>query len=504
VNALIVLIVGLGGPGLLPALAAARGSPVLFFLAPLLGAGMAAVAATLELGVGGTLAAWYLVVAGIVNVAVIAWWLAAGQHRPPAGPRWGWWPIVTLITVLGVMIIPLSALRTPAIGWDGNTIWLTKALMVSGGHHQLLTGLRNPVYLPSNPDYPPLVPAAGALAFAIFGRGELHLATDMTALLNACALGTVGTGVAAAASGGRLPARLAATAAAGAICLTGFAIAGSYGVNGYADLLWAAAAVGAIIWGLVLPPSAQSLGVAWICAAVASLTKNEGLATALLVLALIAVRYRPLTWPGLSRLRPGPGRHDQPSTEAPPAGREWAERGAFVVVPALPGLAWAVLIHLIGLQDNFFRSSSTESLAVRADATAASIVAQLTVAPVAIAVLIAGCLFLRRARQHDHLANPAWLWTAGIFSLAFVFATYVFGSYEIHSWLADSVFRTTIFTQLLLHADLAIWFVIAVNAAFTRGPVRGGRRQSQRQDAREHRVAEEHQPHRLGAAGDRP
>jgi hypothetical protein len=495
-SALIVLVVCLGGPGFLPALAVARNSPVLFFLAPLIGAGMAAMAATLELGVGGTLVTCYVVVAVIVNVAVIAWWLAAGQHRPPAGPGWGWWPIVTLVIVLAVMVIPLSSLRAPAIGWDGNTIWLTKALMVSGGHHQLLAGLRNPVYRPSNPDYPLLVPAAGALAFAVFGRGDLHLATDMTALLNACALGAAGIGVAAAGSNGRLPTRLVATVAAGATCLVGFGIAGSYGVNGYADLLWAAAAAGAIIWGLVLPRSTQSLAVAWICAAVASLTKNEGLATALIVLVLIALRYRPLA---LRQLRAHPERPGHPGPEAWPLARGWAERAVFVVVPALPGLAWAVLIRLLGLQDNFFRSSSAESLAVRADATAPAMTAQLTVAPVAIAVLVAGCFFLRGAREKGRLANPAWLWTAGFFSLVFIFATYVFGSYEIHSWLLDSVFRTTIFAQLLLHVDLVIWLVIAVDAALTRLPIRGRRRRQRGQNVSERQAAEEHQPHRLGA-----
>ncbi len=467
-RALIVLILGLGVPGIGPALAVARRSPVLFFLAPLIGAAMAAVAAGLELAAGGTLAACYLVVAVAVNVAVIAWWLAAGRRRPPAGPRWGWWPILTLVIVIGALAIPLSALRAPAIGPDGNTIWLTKALMVSGGHRELLAGLQNTVYRFSNPDYPLLVPAAGALAFAVFGRGDLHLATDMTALLNACALGVVGTGVAAAAIGGRLPTRLVASAAAGAICIVGFAVAGSYGLEGYADLLWSAAAVAAIVWGLVLPRSGQSLLVAWICAAVASLTKNEGLTTALIVLVLIALRYRPLTRPGLRLPRAHPGRGSRPHAEVRQAARRWAERGVFVAVPALPGLAWAALVRLIGLRDNFFSGSSTESLAVRADATIAGMAAHLAVVPVAVGVLLAGCLLLRGVRERRHLGNPAWLWTACLVSLAVIFATYVFGALEIHGWLRDSVDRTTIFAEVLLHADLAIWLVIALDGATAR------------------------------------
>ncbi len=463
---LLVVIVGLGAPGFLPALAVAGPSPVLVFLAPLIGAGMAAVAAVLEFGVGGSLFAGYAVVAVIANVAVVAWWLAGSRFPPRADPPWGW-SIVTVVVVLGALIIPLTALRAPMIGWDANSIWLTHALMVSGGHHELLTGLKNPAYLFSNPDYPPLVPAAGALAFALFGRGDLHIATGTTVLLNACALGVVGTGIAAVGSSGRQLTRMGAVAAAGAVCLVGFAISGQYGVDGYTDLLWAAAAVGAVIWGLVLPRSTQTLVIAWICAAVASLTKNEGLTTALALLVLIALRYRPLTLSRVPRLRPHPEGRGSSGVAAWPVARRWAERAAFVVVPALPGLVWAGLIRLDGLSDRFFTSPSTESLVTRAHATIDGMAAYLTVAPIAAAVLVAGCCFLRRERERARFGNPAWLWTACLASLLTIFATYVFGGYEIHGWLATSVNRTTIFAQLLLYTELAIWLVIALDAAFT-------------------------------------
>jgi hypothetical protein len=330
--------------------------------------------------------------------------------------------------------------------------------MVYGGHHELLTGLQNVACRFSNPDYPPLVPAVGALAFKSFGLGNLHLAVDMTVLLSACALGVVGTGIAAtgigpgiaaAGIGGRQAARIAAVVAAGAICIAGFAVSGMSEVEGYTDLLWAAAAAGAVIWGLVLPRSTQALGVAWICAAVASLTKNEGLVTALVIFVLIALRYRPLSLSG-------------------PAARTWVERAAFVVLPALPGLAWAGLIRRIGVHDAFFNSTSTETPLTRAEATIAGMAPHLAVAPVALAVLAAGCWFVRTDRQRARLANPAWLWITCLASLVTLFGTYVIGGYEIHWWLGTSVSRTTIFVQVLLYAELAIWLVIAVEGAFTR------------------------------------
>jgi len=449
-KAFVVLAVGLAAAGLLPALAVARRPVVVIFLAPLTGAGLAAVAAVIEFGVGGTLPADYLGVAIAVNVAVVAWWLTAGRTvRPSAGPRW-WWSVATLAVVLGCLAIPMNDLRVPAIGGDPNNIWLTHALLAYGGHHAYFTGLQSVGYRFSEPDYPPLVPSVEALAFKFYGLGDLHLGVDMTLLLTACALGVVAAGiaaagVAAAGSSERQSAPIAGIAAAGAICLVGFAVAGITAANGYTDLLWAAAAVGAVIWGLVLPRGAQALGVAWICAAVASLTKNEGLTTALVILVLIALRYRPLTLHG-------------------PQLRGWADRAALVLGPALPGLAWAGTMHLLGVNDVFFTSGSGQPLLSRAAATVASIGACLAIAPVALAALLAGCWFLRGDRERARFGNPAWLWVAGLGSLTILFVTYVIGKIEIHAWLATSVTRTTIFAQVLLYSDLAIWLVIAAGS----------------------------------------
>ena len=83
-RALVVLAAGLALPGVLPALAAAGWSAVVVFLAPVIGTVMAAVAAEIELGVGGSLVPDYLAVAATVNIAVLAWWVIAQRG---AGPR---------------------------------------------------------------------------------------------------------------------------------------------------------------------------------------------------------------------------------------------------------------------------------------------------------------------------------------------------------------------------------------------------------------------------------
>jgi uncharacterized membrane protein len=145
-KALVVLAVGLGVPGVLPALVVARRWAPAVFLAPLIGAGLAAVAAVIELGLGGSLPVNYAVLAAIANLAVIAWWrMGRYSVRSWTGPSWGW-SVATVAVALGCLVIPLTALRSPMIGWDANTMWLTKALMAYGGHHELVTGLQNPAY----------------------------------------------------------------------------------------------------------------------------------------------------------------------------------------------------------------------------------------------------------------------------------------------------------------------------------------------------------------------
>jgi hypothetical protein len=484
----VVLILGLGVPGLLPTLVAARRSPALVFLAPLFGAVMAAIAAEFELGVGGTMVRWYVIVAVIFNVLAAAWWLVLGRRTRWPGLPW-YWSLATFVVECAALAYPLTALRVPTIGRDPNSIWLTHALFIAGGHHALVAGLKNPVYAFDNPDYPPLVPAASALAFAFDGMGDLHLSVDMTVLLTACALGVLGAAITMAAQQSRHLTRAAAVAAAAAVCLVGFSVSGKFGISGYTDLLWAAAGAAAVILGLVLPRSQQNLCLAWICAAVASLTKNEGLTTALVILALIAFRYRPIAWLPW-RDRAGAGRA---SISRRSVGRfvlAWAQRAAFVIGPAIPGLASAELARRLGLQNAFFGARAHMALAGRASATIVAMEPHLKVLLWAAAVTLAGCLLLNAERRRAGFGNPAWLWIGWVLSLGVIFATYVYGTLQITLWLANSVNRTTIFAQLVLYAYIAVWLVLGVEGAL-----------GQRKHGAAEADASLHDPDRPGVAG---
>ncbi|HVC69528.1 MAG TPA: hypothetical protein VNC61_04610 [Acidimicrobiales bacterium] len=459
IRALVVLIVGLALPGALPALAVVRRSPVIIFLAPFIGATMAAVAAELELGTNGSLVMWYVIIAVATNMAVAAWWLVTRSSLGRDDPPWTWFTF-TAVVMLGAMIVPLTGLRAPMLGYDVSAIWLPHTLMVSGGHQAMLSGLQN--VTTANPDYPPLVPAAGALAFAFFGRGDLYIAELITVLLNACALGIVGMGIAAVGSKGSLRLRLIAIVVAGTMCMVGFAVAGDYAVDGYTDLLWSAAALGAVIWGLVLPRSNRAFITAWICVAVASLTKNEGLTAALIVLVLITLRYRPLALVRFRRSTRHPENRDNTDVRTSMTIRGWAERAAFILVPALPGLAWDGLAREVGLKNAFFGAPSTESPGARFGPAIDGITSHLLVLPIAVAVFVAGSALLRRDRELNALGHAAWLWMACLLYLSALLATYLFGSLEIHWWLRNSVDRTTIFPQIALYTDLSIWLVIGL------------------------------------------
>jgi hypothetical protein len=468
VSVLIVLVAGLGLPGLLPALILARRSPAIIFLAPLIGAAMAAVATEFELKAAGSLVLWYVVVVLVVNAASVAWWLARGRQRD-ANPPAPEWVLLTAVAAGAALVVPLVGLRAQLLGVDSEQIWLTHAMMISGGHRELLSSLTNHSYWPGNPDYPPLVPAAGALAFAFYGLGNLHIAADVTVLLNACAVGVVAVGIATVVSTGRVIVRVGGVVAGCAICVVAFAISGAAGVNGYADLLWAAAAAGSVVWGLVLPRSPRALTIAWVCAVVASLTKDEGLTTSLAVLGLIALRY---LFAGLPVL----GRASEASDGTGTLARwiRYAVRFAvLVIVPALPGLAWVALMRSIGLHDRFFNGSARgEPPSARVSPTIHGLAAHLVVAPVAAAALLVGCLIFGRERKRAGLGNPAWLWLACLASLLVTFYTYVFGALVIKNWLVASDYRTTIFAQLLLYTELALWMVIALDRTF---PVTLGR-----------------------------
>jgi hypothetical protein len=445
------------------------------FLIPLVGAIFAALAAELELIVGGTILLWFLVLVVVANVItllhmtrhLLKWSTGSGEGRAHARllPNYSWpsiWSCFTVIVMALAVSWPLQALRAPSIGYDGYAIWTLHSLFIFGGHTTFLSDLTNPEYAFSNPNYPPLVPASSALSFVINGGVNLRVAVDVTAVLNASALASVGCAIVAVV-GNRAHnlARIVGISAAATICLIGFGLSGPSGVGGYADLLWAAAAVAAVIMGLFMPISHQNFFAASVCTIVASLTKPEGFITALIVLGLISIRYIPARSAGRHSVR-----MNQPHWRRFTAGfgwLTWARRAGLAFIIALPGLMWYASIAYYGIGSDFVGSSS-ESLGERFHPTIMAVWAYLHVLPFAAIVAIAGGLVLSRTRRRMTVGNDGWLWIVVAGSLAALVVTYVFGALDIHWWLAQSTNRTTIFPQLALYSDLAVWLVIVASA----------------------------------------
>ena len=356
------------------------------------------------------------------------------------------WQVVTAVVVAAASLWPLQALRAPAIGFDANAIWLLHALFVYGGHSTMVAALHNPVYRLSNLDYPPLVPAGGALAFFVKGSSDLDLGVAMTAALGACGLGVVGCGIAEAP--GPHPAvrgRVGALVAGAAVCLIGFGIASPFAVTGFADLAWAAPGVGAVVFGLVLPRTRHNLGAAWLLATIAGLTKNEGYTTAVVIVVLVAVRYGGLAGASLWR--------------------RWGTTAGLAVLLVVPATTWSLLIRHYGIRSDFFLSGGQESVAYRIDPTVRALGHFLGIAPVAAVVALLGIVFLRSRRHDLGLAGPGWLWGVTAAYLGILFFTYVVGALEIHYWLSSSANRSTVFPQLALYCDLALWVAVAAATA---------------------------------------
>jgi hypothetical protein len=377
-------------------------------------------------------------VALTVNLLALAALLKGAWLRP--GDSSGRYPWVTFLVLLVAVVWPLVVLRVPVIGYDAQAIWLLHAAMVFGGHNTLVADMTNRSYLFSNPDYPPLYPGLAALVYATQGRLDYHLGVAAIAVLNACTLGVVGTGVMEAVERRTRALRWGAILLMVAfLCGAIYGVAGQFAINGYADLLWAGAAVGATLYGLVLSPSRRHFVVACLCIAVAALAKNEGFVTSVIVACLIGARM---------------------FTCRPQGVRIWLRMAALGAALA-PTVAWIIAVRSKGLSDAYL-GSSAESTLTRLSAATVGMWGQLHLVLAALSVLLLGALLLRSHRVGFGLANPAWLWAVAVLSTLAIAATYVLGSYEIHWWLGSSVNRTTIFANALLLTDMAVWAVVAI------------------------------------------
>jgi hypothetical protein len=443
--------------GLLPTLALVGPRLVLVPLSPLAGAVLCAVAAASCVALDGTLLMWFVVWSSVAAaVSVVALFGQPGRARRTLRDlRRGARPTVLVggAVVLAAVAWTLRGLKVPGVGFDARAIWIIHARWLAQGHAFVLASLRNHFEVVTHPAYPPLVSSVMALAWRVSGTSTDRVAVVMVALLNGCALAVAGWAVVEAARQGARRTHsdkgrqrrliVVGVVSAVLVVLVAGGVIGSFGTNGYADPIWSLTAVAVVMYGLVMEPNGSNLGVVAIVAGVAGLSKLEGIAVTIVLLAVIAARLK---------LRRGPT-----------SVRLLAALGAGV----LALLVWPVLTIIVGVPTDPSISGHREgSVWSRATGTYDAMVPHLHVVVLAAICSAAGFFVLRRVRNRFGLSNDAWTWAALAGGVLVLGGAYVVGPGDLALWLATSVNRTTIFPALLAWWIVAVWAMCGTAGLF--------------------------------------
>jgi hypothetical protein len=431
----------LSGAGALPAVALARGRVVVFPLIPLSGAVLAGLAVTAMTGIGGGIMEWFVILSLLAAAAVVVWW-----WRHPATPARGLCGAALGLAAIAAAL-GLRGLKGRTIGYDARTTWMVHPAWYLGGHATSVAALRNVALEFSHAPYPPLV--GGAVAVTWFVSG-LH--TDWLGVVMMALLGTLAV-VAAASALVEVARKLAGNTdesvrrtvvlgtgvlATGLMVLVAFGVSGVFILDGYADALWSAAAVGAVVFGLVLPCEPANTGAAVILATVAGTTKLEGSVTAAIIVGLIAARL-------LAR--------ELSSGRA----RAWMHAGAVAFGAWLVIGIWPLVIRLLSARpDRPVGGARQGSDLSRLHTSAFALWSETHIVAVAIVVAVVSAFFLRGLRRRTGLGNDVWSWAALCAGVLVVLFAYVVGPGSVEEWIHTSISRIMMFAQLQAYWIMAI------------------------------------------------
>ena len=458
----------LAAAGFLPVLATVGLRWCAVPLAPLAGTVVAGLAATASLSFGGSLLDWFLGLAAGAVVVVCAVFVVRPDLGIRAGPRRRGRDVPDLVAGavgFGLVVLAcawsLRGLRTPTVGFDARALWVMRPGWFLQSHRQLLIDMRVKGLVLNQSAYPPLLSAAVAVVWKVTGIHTARLGVTTVAVLDACVLAAAALAVlqVARTAASRVARRwiplAVGVAAAVLLVVVAAGVTEPFLTNGYADPLWSLAAVGAVAYGLQLrdEPSARSAAV--ILVLVAGMTKNEGFATSVALVVLIAAR--------------AVGRPGRPATPG-----RWVAP-VVVAVGELVLLAWwpelMKVIHARGATTAF---SLSQDIAHRSDAVAHGMSPYLHVLVVALAVSVAGAAALRQVRRDSEVGNDLWAWLALAFGLVALGGALVTGSGAIGPWILTTVHRITEYPCLQGWWIVAVWAVVA--AAGLAGPAGRGHR----------------------------
>lgn len=477
VPATMVALAALSSAGLLPALSVVGLRVVTIPLLPLVGAIFAALAATCFMAAGGSFIGWFVALATASALVVVAHWIRRPEHRPwrvPADRRTSGAPWARVVTVVAVVAIVgtcawcLRGLATPTVGFDARALWLMRAGWFLQSHQQLLTDMRLRNIVLVQTSYPPLVSASTSLAWRVTGDHSLRLGVVIIALLNTCALGVAAFALVDA--GRQFAHRLVsmdqkAVARSAAplerprdwvplvpllvgvivavlLVFVAFGITEPFMTNGYADPIWSLAAVGAVAYGLQLRKSRANQGVTLILVLVAGMSKDEGFATAIALIALIAFR-------GLVTMA-DEDRH-----------RHWWRPIVIALAELVAIAAWPAVMRIIHARGASMSYSPLHDMPGRARTAFDGMSPYLHVVILAALLAVVGGVFLSGVRRKSGAANDLWAWAGLAAGLGAVTAGYITGTSPVQVWLVGTVDRVTEFPALTGWWIVAMWALTA-------------------------------------------
>ena len=459
----IVSIVLLSAGGALPAFALARGRLVTIPLAPLAGAVLAGLSVTAMTGIGGTLLEWYVGLSSTGRRSVRDHLVdhsgdatMGTKFEGAAGPSSRRHHLC--VDRRRARVRPVGARRPHCLLRRTRAIWTLHPLWYEAGHATTVAALRNAALVFTHPQYPPLIGGSIALSWKISGLSSVRSGVVIIAVLSALAVLAAATGVMELARRTVPPDstaenRLSQSVLLGVgavlsvlLALTAIRAAGQAAIDGHADLLWAAAAVGAVTYGLVLPSTRTHVGTAMLLAAVAGTTKIEGTLTAASIIVLIGIR-------GVLAARP---------VNAGKVRRKYVQPIALALGSLMVVGAWPLVTHLLHALPNVEWLGKHEGTDwSRLGDTISSGEPHLEVLAVAVPLALVGAIFLRTQRRAAGVGNDAWAWAAILIGLTVAAVAYVTGPGAVEPWLLTSVQRITLFPLLAAWWIVASWVVVA-------------------------------------------
>lgn len=409
-----------------------RRLPLAILVAPLAGAVLAAAATVLMLIVGGPLWCWLAVA---LSAQIVAWPLL--RSRPAVAVAHGSWADVGWYAI--PLLPPLLSVVAPPNGWDAHAIWWLHAAYFAQGGAYARASMGNPALAFTHTDYPPLMSSAVAGVWQALPGYGLYVAQFVSTTVTFAAIAALAYAVRVVTD--RAPAlvsRLAGVLAG----WSAWSVADARPTSGYADTLWTAALVAAVVLLLLGRDPWRRPALPVLLLTVAMLAKNEGLVAGLMVIALVVLRER----------------RDPRRTVA-------------LLVPLAAGFGWLVLSRSLGARSDLADGHTADLLSggtwllARLPAILSAVYRNAgVITAIALAVAILGGLFLRRGRRDLGLGSDLWLWLVGAVYAASLTFTYLVTPYNLKWHLATSVDRVTLPLTVLGTVSAVCWAVVAIGA----------------------------------------